>query len=61
MVLAAMLSTLAPGHAQSGVKKDGAGEVEILFANGSLVRLTVVQDKIDVSTLYGKLSMASVG
>src|SRR5438552_2423016 len=57
LVLVATLVVVAAGLAQSGSKKDSAGEVEILFANGSLVRLSVVQDKIDVSTQFGKLTV----
>jgi hypothetical protein len=48
---------LAGERAQSGGKKDNFGEVEVLFANGSLVRLTLVQEKIDIETQYGKLSV----
>ncbi len=51
------LAALSTAHGQSSAKKDSAGEVEILFANGSLVRLTLVQDKLEVQTLYGNLSV----
>jgi hypothetical protein len=45
------------GHAAGDAQKDDTGEAEVLFANGSLVRLTLIQDKIDIETLYGKLSV----
>jgi hypothetical protein len=48
---------LSADHAETGATKDKDGEVEVLFANGSLVRLTLVQEKIDIETLYGKLSV----
>lgn len=49
-----ILSSTAP--AQPAKKKD-AGEVEITFANGSVVKMTLVADKIDVVTAFGKLSV----
>lgn len=57
LFLVATLVAIAAGNAQTGAKKENPGEVEILFANGSLVRLTLVQEKIEVNTLYGKLSV----
>jgi hypothetical protein len=48
---------LSAGHADTSIAKDDDGEVEVRFANGSLVRMTLVQDKIDIETLYGKLSV----
>jgi hypothetical protein len=53
----ATLVALSTGYARSDGTKDNSGEVEVLFANGSLVRLTLVQEKIDINTLYGKLSV----
>jgi hypothetical protein len=47
----------ATGYAQTGGKIDNPGEVEILFANGSLVRMTMIQEKIDILTPYGKLNV----
>jgi hypothetical protein len=48
---------VSAGPISSGADKENLGEVEVLFANGSLVRMTMVQDKIDIDTLYGKLSV----
>src|SRR5262245_5573637 len=49
-----------PGAAGAGksVKKAAEpGEVEITFANGSLVRMTLLPEKIEIDTQYGKLSV----
>ena len=48
--------------AQEEASKDAKGaekkdEAEVQFANGSTVRMAIVQDKIDVLTRYGKLSI----
>src|SRR5437588_8357809 len=42
------------GTKDVNVKND---EAEVHFANGSSVRLAILQDKIDVQTRYGKLSI----
>jgi hypothetical protein len=57
LLVTATLVALSAAHAQSGAMKNNSGEVEILFANGSLVRLTLEQEKIDIETLYGKLNV----
>src|SRR5262245_63791973 len=44
--------------AQEGAPKDVKNdEAEVHFANGSSVRLAILQEKIDVQTRYGKLSI----
>jgi hypothetical protein len=46
------------GHAQtSGAKKHESGEVEITFVNGSVVRMTLLPDDIEIKTEFGKLSV----
>lgn len=50
-----LLSSTAP--AQPGAKKADASEVEITFANGSVVKMTLVADKIDIVTAFGKLNV----
>jgi hypothetical protein len=43
--------------AQETGTKEGKNEAEVQFANGSSVRLAIMQDKIDIQTRYGKLSV----
>jgi len=38
-------------------KKTEPGEVEVTFANGSVVRMTLLPDKLEIDTPYGKLSV----
>ncbi|HWY85147.1 MAG TPA: hypothetical protein VNX28_00400, partial [Gemmataceae bacterium] len=57
LIMIATAFALSTGYAQTGGKKDNPGEVEILFANGSLVRMTMIQEKIDILTPYGKLNV----
>src|ERR1700694_2206584 len=57
LFIIATLIVVSGGQTQNGAKNDNSGEVEILFTNGSLIRLTMVQEKIDIETLYGKLSV----
>lgn len=46
------------GHSQTGsAKKTIPGEVEMTFANGSVVRMALLPDTIDVSTEFGKLQV----
>ncbi|MCI0641263.1 MAG: hypothetical protein L0Y72_00970 [Gemmataceae bacterium] len=57
ILVAAALMAASAGHSQTGKKKNEPGEVEMTFANGSLVRMTLVPEKIEISTPYGKLSV----
>ncbi len=57
ILLTATLVAFSAASGQSVGTKDHAAEVEVLFANGSLVRLTLVQETIDIDTLYGKLTV----
>jgi hypothetical protein len=41
----------------SSPKQEASGEVQVQFANGSSVRLTVLHDKLDVMTRYGSLAI----
>jgi hypothetical protein len=52
-----LLLTFAPGagFTQEVTKKAPDNEAEVLFANGSLVRMVVVQETLEVDTRYGKL------
>jgi hypothetical protein len=53
-----LAAATSAGHSQTGDKKKSeAGEVEMTFANGSLVRMALVPDKIEISTPYGKLNV----
>jgi hypothetical protein len=54
----ALVLLASSGHSQTfGKKKNGPGEVELTFANGSLVRMTLLAEKIEINTEYGKLSV----
>jgi len=54
----AALLLASAGHSQTGDKKKSrVGEVEVSFANGSLVRMVLAQDNIEIETQYGKLSV----
>ncbi|MCI0377009.1 MAG: hypothetical protein L0215_05350 [Gemmataceae bacterium] len=58
ILAAAALTAASAGHSQTGgTKKNDPGEVEMTFANGSLVRMTLVPEKIEISTPYGKMSV----
>ena len=53
-----LMMVAAAGHTQSGgAKKSDPGEVEMTFANGSIVRMTLLPDVIEVHTDFGKLSV----
>jgi hypothetical protein len=53
-----LLATSAAGHSQTtGGKKSEAGEVEVTFANGSVVKLSLLPEKIEVNTPYGSLTV----
>lgn len=49
--------TGATSAGTSSKKSSEPGEVEITFANGSLVRMTLLPEKIEIETEYGKLSV----
>ncbi len=50
-----LVAVASAGPAPTGDKKIEPAEVEMTFANGSLVRLALLPDKIEISTPYGKL------
>jgi hypothetical protein len=52
---AAVCLSAAAGWADDVKAPETPGEVEVQFANGSLVRMVFCQDKIEVQTRYGKL------
>lgn len=59
------LTTVVPGQppgeggkGAAPVKKAEAKEAEVRFANGSTVFMTIIQDRIEVQTEFGKLSIA---
>ncbi len=53
------LSLPALGHAQTpAASKEPAAKIaEVRFGDGSVVRMTLLQEKLDVMTRYGKLSV----
>jgi hypothetical protein len=57
--LAVALSSPVLGAAQeaAGTKDPKAHIAEVRFADGSIVRMTMLQDQLDVMTRYGKLSI----
>src|SRR5262245_3854537 len=55
--LVGALALTSAGQAQTGGKKTEAGEVEVTFANGSVVKMTLIADKVDIVTAFGKLSV----
>lgn len=57
--LLALAFGAAPGLAQGEPKKDAArsNEVEVRMADGSAVRMIVLQESIDIATKYGKLTV----
>jgi hypothetical protein len=55
VIVAALAAT---GHSQTTAKrKTGPAEVEVTFANGSLVKMALLAENIDIDTEYGKLSV----
>src|SRR5262245_5520047 len=59
-----VLLVVAAGRSQPGGdkkndndRKTAPREAEVSFANGSLVRMTLAAEKIEISTVYGKLSV----
>ena len=59
LALVALLSAPIVGAAQeaAGAKDTKAKLAEVRFADGSVVRMTMLQDQLDVMTRYGKLSV----
>ena len=58
LLLAALTIVAAFGHSQTGdKKKSDPGEVEMTFANGSVVRMKLFEADIEVITEFGKLSV----
>ena len=54
----ALLAVASNGHSQTGdKKKSDAHEVEVTFANGSVVRMALVPEKLEIKTQYGTLSV----
>jgi hypothetical protein len=57
-LMGTLVLVTAAGHSQSGgKKKNDPGDVEMTFANGSVVRMALLPDTIEVSTEFGKLSV----
>jgi len=61
-VLLSLSLTLTAGvvFAQEETKKNALAlnpEAEVLFANGSIVRMVVIQENLEVATKYGKLTI----
>src|SRR5947209_8811138 len=51
---------VALGQDEAGTEANASqkkGEAEVQFANGSTVRMAIVQDKVEVQTRYGKLAI----
>lgn len=65
LILLALLILAIPGPADTGTKKEGRSskegqaphEVEIKLADGSAVRVELLQDTIQVATKYGSLNV----
>src|SRR2546429_90485 len=56
LLVSALVMVASAGQGQTGGnKKSNPGEVEMTFANGSVVRMALVPGEIEVSTEYGKL------
>jgi hypothetical protein len=56
--LAALMAVSSVGYSQTGgAKKNDPGEVEITFVNGSVVRMALLPDDIEIQTEFGKLSV----
>ncbi len=56
LALPLLLPSLSPGQ-QKAQPKAAPDEVEVRFADGSTVRMVILQSAIDVQTKYGKLSI----
>jgi hypothetical protein len=57
-LLGAVMALASAGHSQAGGKpKSDPGEVEMVFANGSVVRMALLPDEIEIVTQYGTLSV----
>jgi len=57
LVIAVLVGPVALGRGGEAKDDERPGEAEVSFANGSQVRLSLHQDKIDVLTRYGKLAI----
>ena len=58
LFLGALVVLASTGHSQTGGKKKGdPGEVEMTFANGSVVRMALLPEKIEINTAFGKLTV----
>jgi hypothetical protein len=59
LLVGALVMISSAGHSQSGgnKKKNEPGEVEMTFANGSVLRMALLPDVIEVNTEFGKLSV----
>src|SRR5437870_6200665 len=57
LFIAVIMTLAATAHSQPAGKKKTPAEVEVTFANGSVVKMALLAEKIDVDTEYGKLSV----
>jgi hypothetical protein len=57
LALCAALVAASPSRAQDPPRKDRACQAEVRFSDGSLVRMAILQENIDVQTRYGKLTI----
>lgn len=55
LAVALVVFASTPYSQTGGKKKTDAGEVEVIFANGSVVRMALLAEKIEINTAYGKL------
>src|SRR5262245_17782162 len=58
LIIIAWALFAAGANAQSkSPKKDTTGEVELTFANGSVLRMSLVADELEIITEYGPLTV----
>lgn len=55
--LAGLVLAAGLGLAQESTRKEPAHLAEVRFNDGSLVRMTILQDDLEVMTKYGKLTI----
>lgn len=55
---AVLMMTCSTGHSQTAAqKKSDSAEIEMTFANGSVIRMELLPENIEINTEYGKLSV----
>ena len=57
LALSLVLAAAAPSSAQSTTPSPKPNVAEVRFGDGSIVRMSILQDTLDVQTKYGKLTI----